>query len=53
MATGCVKILKKAHEFDYLGEFIPPHKRGPDINLFRGKQKLYYLLDDSKQLPLK
>ena len=36
MATGCVKILKTAYEFDHLGEFIPPHKRGHDVDLFRG-----------------
>ena len=28
MATGCVKIVKKAYEFDHLGHFIPLHKRG-------------------------
>ena len=37
MATGCVKILKIAYEFDHLGEFIPVHKRGQDVDLFRGK----------------
>jgi len=36
MATGCVKILKKAYEFDHLGKFIPLHKRGKDVDLFRG-----------------
>jgi len=36
MATGCVKILKKAYEFDHLGKFIPLHKRGQDVDLFRG-----------------
>jgi len=36
MATGCVKILKKAYEFDHLGRFIPEHKRGKDVDLFRG-----------------
>ena len=37
MATGCVKILKKAYEFDHLGKFIPEHKRGKDVDLFRGE----------------
>ena len=37
MATGCVKILKKAYEFDHLGKFIPENKRGKDVDLFRGK----------------
>ena len=36
MATGCVKILKRAKDFDNTGEFIPVHKRGPDVDLFRG-----------------
>merc|ERR1712168_1591243 len=36
MSTGCVKIYKKAYEYDHLGNFIPEHKRGPDIQLFRG-----------------
>merc|ERR1719244_1621900 len=36
MSTGCVKIYKKAYEYDHLGEFIPEHRRGPDIQLFRG-----------------
>ena len=37
MATGCVKILKKAYEFDHLGKFIPENKRGKDVDLFRGE----------------
>eukprot|EP00090_Calanus_glacialis_P047448 TRINITY_DN9866_c0_g1_i2.p1 TRINITY_DN9866_c0_g1~~TRINITY_DN9866_c0_g1_i2.p1 ORF type:complete len:133 (-),score=13.95 TRINITY_DN9866_c0_g1_i2:12-410(-) len=36
MATGCVKILKKAYELDHLGKFIPKNKRGEDVDLFRG-----------------
>merc|ERR1712106_913022 len=36
MATGCVKILKRAFDFDHLGKFIPEHKRGQDVDLFRG-----------------
>lgn len=36
MATGCVKIYKKAYEFDPMGKFIPPDKRGADVQLFRG-----------------
>ena len=38
MATGCVKILKKAYEFDHLGKFIPENKRGKDVDLFRGEE---------------
>merc|ERR1719481_603484 len=35
--SGCVKIYKKSPEFDvYTGEFIPEHRRGPDVQLFRG-----------------
>jgi hypothetical protein len=37
MATGCVKILKKAYEFDHLGKFIAENKRGKDVDLFRGE----------------
>ena len=37
MATGCVKILKRAFDFDHLGKFIPEHKREPDVDLFRGQ----------------
>merc|ERR1719410_1363558 len=36
MATGCVKILRKALDFDHYGRYIPEHKRGPDVDLFRG-----------------
>merc|ERR1719270_581370 len=36
MATGCVKILRKALDFNHDGKYIPEHKRGPDIDLFRG-----------------
>ena len=36
MATGCVKIVKKAYEFDHIGKFIPENKRGKDVDLFRG-----------------
>ena len=36
MATGCVKIVNKAFEFDHLGKFIPAHKRAKDVDLFRG-----------------
>ena len=41
MATGCVKILKKAYEFDHLGKFIPENKRGKDVDLFRGELSLF------------
>lgn len=37
MNTGCVKIYKKAEEYDESGRFIPLHKRGPEIPLFRGE----------------
>ena len=40
MATGCVKIFKKAYEFDHLGKFIPEHKRGKDVDLFRGEVRV-------------
>jgi len=36
MSTGCLKIYKKAATFNHNGEFIPTHRRGPDIDLFRG-----------------
>ena len=41
MATGCVKIFKKAYEFDHLGKFIPEHKRGKDVDLFRGEVRAF------------
>ena len=28
----------QAATFNHNGEFIPTHRRGPDIDLFRGKQ---------------
>ena len=43
MATGCVKILKKAYELDHLGKFIPVNKRGKDVDLFRGELSLFHL----------
>ena len=39
MNTGCLKIFKKAEGFDPSGNFIPPHKRGTDIQLFRGNNR--------------
>ena len=36
MNTGCLKIFKKAAQFDEYNTFIPPHRRGEDIQLFRG-----------------
>ena len=36
MNTGCLKIFKKAEQFDEYGTFIPPHRRGEDTQLFRG-----------------
>ena len=44
MATGCVKILKKAYEFDHLGKFIPENKRGKDVDLFRGESGSPYFI---------
>ena len=43
MNTGCVKIYKKPYEFSPMGVFIPPHKREPDLQLFRGIHS-YFLL---------
>ena len=37
MNTGCLKIFKKAAQFDEDNTFIPPHRRGDDTQLFRGK----------------
>ena len=37
MNTGCLKIFKKAAQFDEDNTFIPPHRRGEDTQLFRGK----------------
>merc|ERR1712013_439292 len=34
--TACIKIYKKPEGFDSAGYFIPVHRRGPDIQLFRG-----------------
>ena len=39
--TGCVKIFKKAYEFYHLGKFIPEHKRGKDVDLFRGEVRAF------------
>jgi len=36
MNTGCLKIFKKAAQFDEDNTFIPPHRRGEDTQLFRG-----------------
>ena len=35
--TACIKIYKKPEGFDSAGYFIPVHRRGPDIQLFRGQ----------------
>ena len=35
--TACVKIYKKPEGFDANGYFVPLHKRGPDVQLFRGE----------------
>lgn len=34
--TACVKIFKKSPGFDEDGQFIPLHKRGSDVTMFRG-----------------
>jgi len=36
MNTGCVKIYKKPRDTDSRGKYIPKHKRGPDVELFKG-----------------
>ena len=41
MNTGCLKIFKKAAQFDSYGTFIPPHRRGEDTQLFRGDSKSF------------
>ena len=33
---GCVKIYKKPRDTDGRGKYIPKHKRGPDVELFKG-----------------
>ena len=49
MATGCVKILKKAYELDHLGKFIPKNKRGEDVDLFRGELSLFHFHTNNLQ----
>ena len=37
MATGCVKIVKRAKEFDPdTGKFIPEERRAKSVDLFKG-----------------
>ena len=39
MATGCVKITKKADDFDPVtGKFIPVERRRKNVDLFRGRE---------------
>ena len=39
MATGCVKIVKRAKEFDpSTGKFIPEEKRAKSVDLFKGRE---------------
>ena len=55
MSTGCLKIYKKAAQFDSGGVFIPPHKRSQDLQLFRGKlcvPCLYWFVCDMLPLAL-
>ena len=37
-SLGCVKIYKKPRDTDSRGKYIPKHKRGPDVELFKGKR---------------
>ena len=42
MATGCVKIVKRAKEFDpSTGKFIPEEKRAKSVDLFKGRRLSY------------
>ena len=36
--AGCVKIYKKPRDTDSRGKYIPKHKRGPDVELFKGQR---------------
>ena len=40
--VGCVKIYKKPRDTDSRGKYIPKHKRGPDVELFKG-ENLFFL----------
>ena len=40
-SLGCVKIYKKPRDTDSRGKYIPKHKRGPDVELFKG-EKFYF-----------
>ena len=43
MATGCVKIVKSAKEFDpSTGKFIPEEKRAKSVDLFKGRRLFYF-----------
>ena len=43
MATGCVKIVKRAKEFDpSTGKFIPEEKRAKSVDLFKGGKSVDY-----------
>ena len=37
-SLGCVKIYKKPRDTDSRGKYIPKHKRGPDVELFKGER---------------
>ena len=40
MATGCVKIVKRAKEFDPdTGKFIPEERRAKSVDLFKGRRQ--------------
>ena len=52
MATGCVKIVKRAKEFDpSTGKFIPEEKRAKSVDLFKGRGgvKIITTIDNSYQ----
>ena len=51
MATGCVKIVKSAKEFDpSTGKFIPEEKRAKSVDLFKGRRLFYFETVMSKTL---
>ena len=51
MATGCVKIVKSAKEFDpSTGKFIPEEKRAKSVDLFKGRRWFYFETVMSKTL---
>ena len=43
-SLGCVKIYKKPRDTDSRGKYIPKHKRGPDVELFKGERHGFLIL---------